>query len=331
MSPLQASTENSLPAQKDRPLPAPEPRIAVLIPCFNEEIAIGKVVADFRSALPHAAIYVYDNNSTDNTVEVAAAAGAICRREALQGKGNVVRRMFADVDADAYILVDGDDTYDATSAYRLLAPVLYDRVDMVNAVRVTKATAAYRKGHRFGNALLTGIVSMIFGDRCTDVLSGYRALSRRFVKSFPALSRDFEIETELTVHALELRLPIAEIEAPYRARPPGSFSKLSTYRDGISILRLIAILVKEERPLQFFGLISVGIFLITLALGLPIVWTYYETGWVYRVPTAVLASGLGIVSVLSLMTGLLLDPVTRGRRETKRMHYLSLPPTSFDS
>jgi len=331
MPPHQTSMQTSFPAQKDRPLPAlAEPRIAVLIPCFNEEIAIGKVVRDFRSALPLAAIYVYDNNSTDRTLEIAAAAGAICRREPLQGKGNVVRRMFADVEADVYILVDGDDTYDAASASRLISPILYDRVDMVNAVRITKMTAAFRKGHRFGNALLTGIVSMIFGDRCTDVLSGYRAVSRRFVKSFPALSRDFEIETELTVHALELRLPIVEIETPYRERPPGSFSKLSTYRDGIRILRLIAILVKEERPLQFFGLISLVIFLATLALGLPIVWTYYETGWVYRVPTAVLASGLGIVSVLTLMTGLILDPVTRGRRESKRMHYLSLPSAEFE-
>ena len=230
-----------------------KPAIAVLIPCYNEEIAIGTVVRDFRGALPEAAIYVYDNNSTDRTKEVAAAAGAICRHESLQGKGNVVRRMFADVDADVYILVDGDATYDAESARRMMLPVLFDCVDMVNGIRRASAQGAYRAGHHFGNSLLTAIVTLLFGHQITDVLSGYRAMSRRFVKSFPALSRGFEIETELTIHALELRLPIAEIETPYKERPVGSFSKLSTYRDGFRILRVITVLVKEERPLQFLG------------------------------------------------------------------------------
>ena len=307
-----------------------EAKLAVLIPCFNEEIAIAKVIRDFRAALPRADIYVYDNNSTDGTFKVAAAEGAICRQEPLQGKGNVVRRMFADIEADAYILVDGDDTYDAASAARMIAPILYDRIDMVNAIRVSKTTEAFRKGHLFGNALLTGIVSVIFGDRCTDLLSGYRAVSRRFVKSFPSLSRGFEIETELTVHALELRLPITEIETPYRQRPPGSFSKLSTYRDGIRILRVIAILMKEERPLQFFGIISAVVLLLAVALAIPLLWTYHQSGLVPRLPTAVLVSALGIVSLLTLMSGLILDTVTRGRRENKRMHYLSWPSVSFE-
>jgi len=307
----------------------PAPTIAVLIPCFNEEVAIGKVVRDFRAALPQADIYVYDNNSTDRTSAVAAAAGAICRQEPLQGKGNVVRRMFADIEADVYLLVDGDDTYDASSAQRLIDPILYDRVDMVNAIRVTNEAAAFRKGHRFGNALLTGIVSAIFGDRCSDMLSGYRAVSRRFVKSFPALSRGFETETELTVHALELRLPIVEIETPYRERPPGSFSKLSTYRDGIRILRVIAVLMKEERPLQFFGIVSGIVFLAAVVLALPILWTYHETGLVPRLPTAILVIGLGIISLLTLVAGLILDTVTRGRRESKRMHYLAWPAANF--
>jgi glycosyltransferase involved in cell wall biosynthesis len=301
------------------------PSVAVLIPCYNEEIAIGKVVADFRAALPDSQIYVYDNNSTDATIAVATASGAICRSEPLQGKGNVVRRMFADVEADIYILVDGDDTYDAASADRLIAPVWRDRVDMVNAVRKAGAEEAYRKGHRFGNWMLTGLVALIFGNRFTDVLSGYRAMSRRFVKSFPALSRGFEIETELTVHALELRLPIAEVDTPYKERPPGSFSKLSTYRDGMRILRVIMMLMKEERPLQFFAA-AAGLCLLTaLILAAPLLATYLETGLVPRLPTAVLASALTIVGLLLLMSGFILDTVTRGRRESKRMHYLAQP------
>jgi glycosyltransferase involved in cell wall biosynthesis len=301
------------------------PSVAVLIPCYNEEIAIGKVVADFRAALSGAKVYVYDNNSTDATIAVAMAAGAICRSEALQGKGNVVRRMFADVEADVYVLVDGDDTYDAASAHRLIEPVLLDRVDMVNAVRRSEASEAYRKGHQFGNRMLTGIVALIFGNRFTDVLSGYRAMSRRFVKSFPALSRGFEIETELAVHALELRLPIAEIDTPYKERPPGSYSKLSTYRDGMRILRVIMMLMKEERPLQFFATAGGLCLLTALILAAPLLSTYLETGLVPRLPTAVLSSALTIVGLLLLMSGLILDTVTHGRRENKRMHYLAQP------
>ena len=307
-----------------------KPAIAVLIPCYNEEIAIGAVVRDFRGALPEAAVYVYDNNSTDRTKEVAAVAGAICRHEPLQGKGNVVRRMFADVEADVYILVDGDATYDAASARRMILPVLRDCVDMVNGIRRASAQGAYRAGHRFGNSLLTAIVTLLFGSQITDVLSGYRAMSRRFVKSFPALSRGFEIETELTIHALELRLPIAEIETPYKERPAGSFSKLSTYRDGFRILRVITVLMKEERPLQFLGAISIAIFLVAIGLALPLFWTYVETGLVPRFPTAVLVSGLSIVSLLTFFSGLILDTVTRGRRENKRMRYLEFPCKIFD-
>jgi glycosyltransferase involved in cell wall biosynthesis len=303
---------------------ADHPIISVLIPCYNEEVAIAKVVTDFRAALPEATIYVYDNKSTDRTSQVAAAAGAICRAEPLQGKGNVVRRMFADIEADIYLLVDGDNTYDAASAPRLIEPILRDRVDMVNAVRRAGAEEAYRRGHRFGNWVLTATVSLIFGDRLTDVLSGYRALSWRFVKSFPALSRGFEIETELAVHALELRLPLAEVDTPYKERPPGSFSKLSTYRDGMRILRVIMVLMKEEHPLQFFGILSALSLVTAVVLAAPLLWTYVETGLVPRLPTATLASGLTIASLLLFMSGLILDSVTRGRRESKRMHYLAL-------
>jgi glycosyltransferase involved in cell wall biosynthesis len=302
-----------------------EPSIAVLIPCYNEEVTVGTVVRAFRAELPHADIYVYDNNSSDRTVEIATAAGAICRRERLQGKGNVVRRMFADIEADVYVLVDGDDTYDAASVKRLVEPVATDQVDMVTAIRQATAKDAYRPGHRFGNSLLTGTISWIFGDQCSDVLSGYRALSRRFVKSFPALSRQFEIETELTVHALELGLRIAEITTSYRERPAGSFSKLRTYRDGIHILQIIMLLMRNERPLRFFGIISAVVALAAIVLAIPILRTYLEIGLVPRLPTAVLVSGLAIVSLLTLMSGIILETVTRGRREAKRMHYLSIP------
>lgn len=300
-------------------------RLAVLIPCFNEETAVARVVGDFRAALPAAAIFVYDNNSTDRTVEVAAAAGAIVRSEQLQGKGNVVRRMFADVEADVYVLVDGDDTYDAASAAALVEKLIAARLDMVSAARVSEIKEAYRPGHRLGNALLTTLVARIFGDRVKDMLSGYRVLSRRFVKSFPALARGFEIETELTVHALELRMPIAEMPAPYKARPAGSKSKLRTVRDGLRILKMILVLIKEERPLQFFSALS-GLFaLASLALAWPVVETFIETGLVPRLPTAVLATGLMILASLGLACGLILDTVTRGRWELKRMRYLSIP------
>lgn len=301
------------------------PRIAILIPCYNEETAIPKVVQDFRQVLPEAAIYVYDNNSRDRTVEVARAAGAIVRTEPLQGKGNVVRRMFSDVEADIYVLVDGDATYDAASAPKMIRALCDNTLDMVNGVRVTEIQEAYRPGHRFGNRLLTGMVSWIFGNRFTDMLSGYRVMSRRYVKSFPALSAGFETETELTVHALELRMPTAEIATPYKDRPPGSVSKLSTFRDGFRILWTIIVLVKEERPMQFFSLLALLLASISTILIIPIVIKYMHTGLVPRLPTAVLSMGLMILAFLSLSCGLILDTVTRGRREMKRMRYLNVP------
>jgi glycosyltransferase involved in cell wall biosynthesis len=304
---------------------ADEVRIAVLMPCYNEEITISKVIADFRAALPSANIYVYDNNSTDRSIERAQEVGAIVRRERLQGKGNVIKRMFADVEADAYVLVDGDDTYDAASAPGLIACLLDQQLDMVNAARVTEAKGAYRSGHRLGNVLLSGIVHMIFGDRIRDVLSGYRAFSRRFVKSFPALSTGFEIETELTIHALELGMPTAEIDTPYRERPKGSTSKLRTFRDGLRILTTIAVLVKEERPLPFFSAVFGLLALTSLGLALPIFVEFLETGLVPRFPTAILATGLMLLGFLSFACGLILDTVTHGRRELKRLHYLSIP------
>lgn len=300
-------------------------KTAVLIPCYNEEAAIASVVRDFRAALPEAAIYVYDNNSKDRTVEVAKAAGAIVRREPLQGKGNVVRRMFADIDADVYVLVDGDDTYHAPSAPMLIAKLVDEQLDMVNAQRISTAEAAYRKGHVLGNRLLTGLVGGIFGKRTDDMLSGYRIFSRRFVKSFPALAGGFEIETELTVHALEMRMPFSEAPTPYKERPPGSVSKLSTYRDGLRILFMIGKLVKEERPMQSFGLAALALALASLILAIPVVFTYIETGLVPRLPTAVLAAALMILSFLALTCGLILDSITRARREAKRIVYLSLP------
>lgn len=305
------------------------PRIAVLIPCYNEAEAIEGVVREFSSALPAATIYVYDNNSTDDTKARAALAGAIVRTETLQGKGNVVRRMFADIEAEAYVLVDGDGTYEAASAGVMVDTLLANSLDMVNGARVPVSTAAFRRGHVFGNKLLTGTVAMIFGDRLKDMLSGYRVFSRRFVKSFPALASGFETETELTVHALELRLPIAEIQTPYRDRPEGSHSKLNTFRDGFRILRTIIYLVKEERPMQFFSLVSLILFASSLILGWPLVDTYLETGLVPRLPTAVLAMGLMIVAFVGFISGLILDTVTLSRREIKRLHYLGLQGPTF--
>lgn len=298
--------------------------IAVLIPCYNEEAAIPKVIADFRQVLPQADIYVYDNNSRDHTVDVARAAGAIVRSEPLQGKGNVVRRMFADIEADIYVLVDGDATYDAKSAPLMIKALLDGPLDMVNGARVTDIEKAYRPGHRFGNWMLTSMVATIFGNRFTDMLSGYRVFSRRYVKSFPALSVGFETETELTVHALELRMPTAEISTPYMDRPPGSVSKLSTFRDGFRILWTIIVLVKEERPMFFFLVLAAFFSLVSTGLIVPILVKYFETGLVPRLPTAVLSMGLMIVAFLSLTCGLVLETVTRGRREMKRMRYLNI-------
>lgn len=299
--------------------------VAVLIPCFNEESAIEKVVRDFRTVLPQAEVYVYDNNSTDRTVELARSGGAIIRTESQQGKGNVVRRMFADVEADIYVLVDGDDTYDADSAPALIERLVSEQLDMVNAARVTTNEAAYRSGHRFGNVLLSTLVASIFGKQFRDMLSGYRVFSRRFVKTFPALARKFEIETELTVHALELRMPTAEMSTPYKERPCGSVSKLRTFRDGFSILFTILNLVKDERPLEFFSALSFILLSISAALIWPIVVTFLETGLVPRFPTAMVATGIMILAFVSLTSGLILETVTLGRREMKRMYYLSIP------
>ena len=301
------------------------PRVAVLIPCRNEEVAISRVIAAFRAALPHAAIHAYDNNSTDDTVPVARAAGALIGSERRQGKGHVVRRMFADVDADIYILVDGDDTYDAQAAPAMIDLLLAQRLDMVTAVRVSEAAAAYRPGHRAGNTLLTGLVAHLFAARVTDMLSGYRAFSRRFVKSFPALSAGFETETELTVHALQLALPTGEITAAYRERPAGSASKLRTFSDGLRILRLILMLVKDERPLPFFSISGAALFLAGILFGVPVVLEFLRTGLVPRLPTAILAAALVALSFLSFACALILDSVGRGRRETKRLAYLALP------
>jgi hypothetical protein len=317
------------PARAGRPArPTPravsgEPRLAVLVPCYNEAASIEAVVRDFRRALPEAEIYVYDNNSTDDTAALAAAAGAIVRRETLQGKGNVVRRMFADVDADAYVLVDGDATYDADDAPAMVELLLHDRLDMVNGTRVSDRPAAYRPGHRFGNVVLTSLVRAAFGAGLRDMLSGYKVLSHRLVKSMPLLSAGFEIETELAVHALSLRMPIAEVSTRYRERPAGSLSKLSTVKDGIRIARAIVMLVKEERPLSFFSALALLLAAASLALAAPVVATYLDTGLVPRLPTAVLASAVMLLSFLSLACGLILDTVTRGRKEMKRIAYLA--------
>ena len=298
-------------------------RIAVLVPCYNEEAAIGKVIADFRLALPDAAIYVYDNNSTDNTVEAATRAGAIVRREQHQGKGRVVRRMFTDVDADIYVLVDGDATYDAPSAPRMIEQLVTGRLDMVCAVRVDREEAAYRLGHRAGNRMLTGFVAHVFGESFTDMLSGYRVFTRRFVKSFPVLSGGFEIETELTVHALELELPVGEMKTPYYSRPEGSASKLNTWRDGARILKTVLRLYRAERPLPLFAGLGLSLAIVSVGLAIPILVTYVQEGVVPRLPTAVLSTGLMLLAFLSIACGVILDTVTRGRRELKLLAYLA--------
>jgi glycosyltransferase involved in cell wall biosynthesis len=305
--------------------------IAVLIPCFNEEASIATVVNDFHTALPGADIYVYDNNSTDRTSEIASAEGAIVRQEKLQGKGNVVRRMFADVDADIYIMVDGDDTYDASVAPKLVSHLVQNQLDMVNARRVTSVREAYRTGHRLSNKMITGLVARLFGKQFNDMLSGYRVFSRRYVKSFPALTTGFEIETELTVHALELRMPVDELDTAYKDRPDGSTSKLRTYSDGMRILLMIMRLVKEERPLAFFFSTGLILALLSLVLIWPIILTYIETGLVPRFPTAILSTGLMLLAFLSFSAGLILDTVTHGRRELKRLQYLQIKAITPDT
>jgi len=302
-----------------------QPRIAVLLPCYNEEAAIGATVEGFRKALPGAIVYVYDNNSRDRTKEVANAAGAVVRTETQQGKGHVVRRMFADIEADIYVMADGDLTYDPEAAPEMVRMIAADRLDMVVGTRKHDAAEAYRGGHVLGNRIFTRLLSGLFGRSFTDIFSGYRVFSRRFVKSFPVLSEGFEIETEMSVHALELRMPVGEMETRYLARPEGSHSKLSTFRDGWRILKTIATLYRIERPVLFFGGIAALLLVAAVILALPLVFTYLDTGLVPRFPTAILATGMTIVAVLSFFAGLILDTVTRGRREVRRLAYLSLP------
>jgi glycosyltransferase involved in cell wall biosynthesis len=300
-------------------------RVAVLIPCYNEALTIRQVVADFRRALPDAQIYVYDNNSTDATSQVATAAGAIVRSEPMQGKGHVVRRMFSDIEADAYVMVDGDDTYDASPAPSMVELLLRDGLDIVLGRRVDTDEAAYRAGHRFGNALLTGAISRLFGDRFKDILSGYRVFSRRFVKSFPVFAPEFEIETEITVHALTLRLPTHEIDTTYRSRPEGSTSKLRTYRDGFRIVLMIFNLLRGERPLLFFTMVSALFAAASVILGYGVVVEFLRTGLVPKFPTAILATGLAILAALSLSCAFILDTVTRSRRSAAMLAYLAVP------
>ena len=299
--------------------------LAVLVPCFNEAAAIDKVVRDFRAALPSATIYVYDNNSTDDTSGVAARAGAEVRRELRRGKGNVVCRMFQDIEADVYVMVDGDDTYDAGLAGALVERLVVDGLDMVVGRRIETHQAAYRAGHRLGNRVLTGLVGRLFGAQIDDMLSGYRVFSRRFVKSFPSFSREFEIETELTVHAMQMRMVVAEVETPYKERPPGSASKLRTFRDGWRILLAITNLLRNERPLMFFSALGVACVAVALGLGTPVLLHYLETGLVPRFPTAILCSALVVIAVLCVATGLILDLVAHVRREARRLVYLQHP------
>jgi glycosyltransferase involved in cell wall biosynthesis len=300
------------------------PTIAVLLPCYNEEAAIGATVAGFRAALPGATIYVYDNNSRDRTREIAAEAGAEVRTERQQGKGHVVRRMFADIDADVYVMADGDLTYDPAAAPAMVAMLLAEQLDMVVGTRRHDAKDAYRGGHVIGNKVFTGLLTGLFGRSFSDIFSGYRVFSRRFVKSFPVLSEGFEIETEMSIHALELRMPVGELETSYGVRPEGSHSKLSTYSDGWRILKTIGNLYRVERPVLFYGSIGALLVIVALLLAIPLVRTYLETGLVPRFPTAILVTGMVIVAVLSFFAGLILDTVTRGRREVRRLAYLSL-------
>ena len=305
--------------------PQQQPRIAVLLPCYNEEAAIAATVAGFKAALPGATIYVYDNNSRDKTREVAARAGAVVRTERQQGKGNVVRRMFADVDADVYVMADGDLTYDPKAAPAMVDLLLAEQLDMIVGTRKHEEKDAYRGGHVLGNKLFTGILSGLFGRSFTDIFSGYRVFSRRFVKSFPVLSAGFEIETEISVHALELRMPVGEVETAYAARPEGSESKLSTYRDGWRILKTILVLYRVERPTLFYGAIGAFFLGLAIVLAIPLVTTYLNTGLVPRFPTAILVTGMTVIAVLCFFAGLILDTVTRGRREVRRLAYLSFP------
>jgi glycosyltransferase involved in cell wall biosynthesis len=305
-------------------MPQQQPRIAVLLPCYNEEAAIGATIAGFREALPTATIYVYDNNSRDRTRELAAEAGAVVRTERQQGKGHVVRRMFADIDADVYVMADGDLTYDPKSAPVMVDMLLGEQLDMVVGIRRHEEKQAYRGGHVLGNMIFTGLLAGLFARSFSDIFSGYRVFSRRFVKSFPVLSSGFEIETEISVHALELRMPVGEVETAYAARPEGSHSKLSTFGDGWRILRTIVTLYRVERPVLFYGAIGALLLAAAIFLAIPLIVTYLNTGLVPRFPTAILVTGMTVIAVLCVFAGLILDTVTRGRREVRRLAYLSL-------
>ena len=306
-------------------------KIAVLVPCYNEEAAITKVVADFRAALPAATIYVYDNNSRDATVARATTAGAVVRTEARQGKGNVVRRMFADIEADIYVLVDGDDTYDAASAGAMVEKLTAEGADLLTARRIHTEASAYRPGHVFGNKLLTGLTATLFNVHMPDMLSGYRVFSRRFVKSFPFTAEGFAIETELTIHAVRLMMPMTELDTPYKERPVGSVSKLNTWRDGFRILSMIFYLLREERPLLFFTALAVLFAVVSVLIGAPVLAEFFQTREVPRLPTAVLSMVLMVIAFLAVTAGMILDTVTRGRWEAKRMAYLAIPgPQNLD-
>ncbi len=303
----------------------PPLNVAIIVPCYNEAAAIGTVIDSFRAQRDDVTVYVYDNNSTDNTAGVAEQHGAVVRSEPLRGKGNVVRRMFADVEADIYVLVDGDDTYDPESLNTMIDTLLSEHCDMVTGRRIEQHEQAYRFGHRFGNRLLATLTQVLFGTRSIDLLSGYRVMSRRFVKSFPAVSSGFEIETELTIHALSLSIPMQEVQTPYKERPADSVSKLNTYRDGVRILSTIMLFTKEERPFLFFSVLSLVLTTLSLVLGVPITLEYFDTGLVARFPTAILSASIMLLAFLSLTTGMILDSVARGRRESKRLSYLQLP------
>jgi glycosyltransferase involved in cell wall biosynthesis len=306
------------------------PDIAVIIPCYNEEATIAKVVRDFKAALPQATVYVYDNNSRDATAARAREAGAAVRRENRQGKGNVVRRMMADVEADIYVLADGDDTYDAAAAPGMIDKMIEEGLDVISGKREATATAAYRPGHVLGNRLLTGLTGLMFAVKLSDMLTGYRVMSRRFVKSFPFTTEGFAIETELTVHAVRMLVPTAEVPTVYKERPVGSASKLSTWRDGWRILMTISFLLRKERPMFFYGAFFLLFALMSFAIGIPVVLEYFRTGLVPRLPSAVLVTGLMMLAFLCLVCGIILDIVTRGRWELKRVAYLKFPgPQEF--
>ncbi|MCL2652251.1 MAG: glycosyltransferase [Propionibacteriaceae bacterium] len=308
----------------------PEPSVAVIVPCYNEEIAVGKVIADIKAAVPEAIIYVYDNNSSDRTAAIAAEAGACVRFEVDKGKGNVVRRAFADVEADIYALIDGDDTYDASALPEMIHTLIDQHLDHVLGVRTPdKTSSAYRPGHETGNKVFNRTVKLLFGDPVSDMLSGYRVMSRRFVKSFPALSREFEIETEMTIHCMSLRVPRTEVPVGFKDRPAGSESKLRTYHDGFRILRLLGTLLQYERPMLFYGVLAAILAVVGLALGIPVIWQFVTTGLVPRLPTAILASSLIIIAILALMVGLILNVLIMTRNEAARLSYLSYP--AFDA